>query len=355
MFASGDRRMIPFSVLDLCPIPEGATAADALRNALDLARRAEALGFERYWLAEHHNMPGIASAATAVVIGYVAGGTSRIRVGSGGVMLPNHSPLVIAEQFGTLASLYPGRIDLGLGRAPGTDMLAARAMRRDLGAAAERFPHDVIELRALFAPATPGQPIRAVPGEGLEVPLWLLGSSLFSAQLAALLGLPFAFASHFAPDLMSQALHLYRTRFEPSAQLERPYAMLTVNVLAAPTDAEARRHFTSLQQSFVNLRRGAPGRVPPPVDDMDTLWSAEEKAGVEHALRHSFVGSPATVQRGLEAFLEATQPDELMLTAHVYDHAARLRSLELAAALRRSMSNIATHRTKGFDDLGASS
>jgi len=329
--------LIQFSVLDLCPIPEGASAADALHHSLALARKAEALGFCRFWLAEHHNMPGIASAATAVVIGYVAGGTSRIRVGAGGVMLPNHSPLVIAEQFGTLAALYPGRIDLGLGRAPGTDLLAARAMRRNLAEAAERFPQDVLELRALFAPAAPGQRLRAVPGEGLQVPLWLLGSSTFSAQLAALLGLPFAFASHFAPELMAQALHLYRTRFEPSAQLERPYAMLTVNVLAAATDAEARRHFTSLQQSFVNLRRGVPGRVPPPVDDMDARWSPGEKAGIEQALRHSFVGSAATVRRGLQEFLDATQPDELMITAHVYDQAARLRSLEIVAELRNEL------------------
>jgi luciferase family oxidoreductase group 1 len=326
--------MIPFSILDLSPIPQGATAAEALRRSLELARTAERLGYLRFWLAEHHNMPGIASAATAVVIGYVAGGTRTIRVGSGGVMLPNHSPLVVAEQFGTLASLYPGRIDLGLGRAPGTDMATARALRRDAAMSAEQFPQDVQELQAYLAPVQPGQRIRAIPGAGLEVPIWLLGSSLFSAQLAALLGLPFAFASHFAPGDMMPALEIYRRRFEPSAQLERPYAMLGVNVLAAETDAEARRQFTSVQQSFINLRRGMPGQVPPPIDDIEAYWTPVEKAGVAQALACSFVGSAATVEQGLRAFIEATQPDELMLTAHIYDQAARLRSLEIVAEVR---------------------
>lgn len=330
--------MIPFSILDLAPIPLGATAATALANTLALARRAEALGYRRYWLAEHHNMPGIASAATAIVIAHVAGGTRTIRVGSGGVMLPNHSPLVVAEQFGTLASLYPGRIDLGLGRAPGTDMQTARALRRDAVDSADQFPQDVLELQGYFAAAQQGQHLRAVPGEGLEVPIWLLGSSLFSAQLAAMLGLPFAFASHFAPDLMRQAVDIYRSRFEPSRQLDRPYVMLAANVIAADTDAEARRQFTSQQQSFVNLRRGTPGQVPPPIDDIDSFWSPAERAMVERSLAVSFVGSPDTVQRGLAAFIDDLRPDELMITAHLHDQPARLRSIELVAELKTHLS-----------------
>ena len=326
--------MIPFSILDLCPIPKGASAAVALRNTLELAQHAESLGYKRYWLAEHHNMPGIASAATAIVIGYVAGGTETIRVGSGGIMLPNHSPLVVAEQFGTLASLFPGRIDLGLGRAPGTDMLTARALRRDMEDSAGQFPQDVQELQHYFADAEPGQRIHAVPGAGLDVPIWLLGSSLFSAQLAAVLGLPFAFASHFAPDLMRQALDIYRSRFEPSRQLDRPYAMLGANVLAADTDAQARYQFTSQQQSFINLRRGSPGQVPPPIDDIDAYWSSAEKAMVERSLAVSFVGSPDTVERGLAAYVDSLKPDELMITAHIYDQAARLRSIDLIAQVR---------------------
>ena len=333
--------MIPFSVLDLSPIPKGASAADALRNTRALAQQAERLDYHRYWLAEHHNMPGIASAATAVVIGHVAGGTSTIRVGSGGIMLPNHSPLVIAEQFGTLASLYPNRIDLGLGRAPGTDMATAQALRRDAMTSADAFPQDVQELQHYFAAPEPRQRIRAVPGAGLEVPIWLLGSSLFGAQLAAMLGLPFAFASHFAPDAMMQALELYRSRFEPSPQLERPYAMVTVNALAADSQTEARRQFTSQQQSFVNLRRGMPGQVPPPIDDMETYWSAAERAMVEHALVYSFVGTAETVEQGLQTFLDATQPDELMVTAHIYDQSARLRSLELIAQVRDRLGSAA--------------
>ena len=326
--------MPPFSILDLAPIPEGGTPADALHNSLRLAQQAEALGYRRFWLAEHHGMAGIASAATSVVIGYIAGGTRTIRVGSGGIMLPNHAPLVVAEQFGTLASLYPERIDLGLGRAPGTDQLTARALRRDLTTRAEDFGYDIQELQSYFAPALPGQRICAVPGEGLKVPIWLLGSSLYGAQLAALLGLPYAFASHFAPDEMMRALHLYRSTFRSSAQLDRPYAMLTVNVFAADSDAAARHHFTSLQQAFLNLRRGRPGKVPAPVDDLDSLCSPEEKAGLEHALRYSFVGSAATVEQGLREFLAQTQPDELMIAGHFYDHAARLRSLEIGAQVR---------------------
>ncbi len=330
--------MVPFSVLDLSPIIAGGDAALALRNTLDLARHAERLGYRRYWLAEHHNMRGIASAATAVVIGHVAGGTSTIRVGSGGIMLPNHAPLVIAEQFGTLESLYPGRIDLGLGRAPGTDQVTARALRRYLAGGADSFPQDVLELQAYFRPAEPGQAVQAVPGAGLNVPIWLLGSSLFSAQLAAVLGLPFAFASHFAPDHLGEALQLYRGRFRPSVQLDRPYAMLGVNVFAAATDAEARRHFTSLQQAFVNLRRGTPGQLPPPVDGTDGLWSAMEQAGLEHSLRHAVVGSPETVRRGLAAFIAETQVDEIMVTAQMFDHAARLRSFEIVAEVRDALA-----------------
>ena len=326
--------MIPFSILDLSPIPKGASAAVALRNTLELAQHAEGLGYKRYWLAEHHNMPGIASAATSIVICHVAGGTRTIRVGSGGIMLPNHSPLVVAEQFGTLASLFPGRIDLGLGRAPGTDMLTARALRRDMEDSAEQFPQDVQELQHYFSESEAGQRIRAVPGTGLDVPIWLLGSSTFSAQLAAMLGLPFAFASHFAPDLMREALDIYRSRFEPSKQLNRPYAMLGANVLAADTDAQARYQFTSQQQSFINLRRGSPGQVPPPIDDIDAYWSPAERAMVERSLAVSFVGSVDTVERGLSSFVDSLKPDELMITAHIFDQAARLRSIELIARVR---------------------
>jgi luciferase family oxidoreductase group 1 len=323
--------MVPFSILDLSPIAQGSTAADALQRTLDLARHAERWGYRRYWLAEHHNMPGIASAATAVAIAYVAGGTSSIRVGSGGVMLPNHAPLVIAEQFGTLESLFPGRIDLGLGRAPGTDPLTARALRRGLPNSADTFPHDVMELQAYFSPAEPGQAVRAVPGAGLAVPIWILGSSLFSAHLAAALGLPYTFASHFAPDDLAEALQLYRSEFRPSAALKQPHAMAAIGVCAADTDAQAARLFTSIQQSFVNLRRGAPGPLPPPVESMEGRWTAMEKAGVEHAFREAVVGSPATVGRGIAAFLERTGVDELMVTGAVFDHAARLRSFEIAA------------------------
>ena len=326
--------MIPLSILDLSPIPQGATAAAALRNSLDLAQHAEAWGYHRFWLAEHHNMPGIASAATSVVIGYIAGGTKAIRVGSGGIMLPNHSPLVIAEQFGTLASLYPDRIDLGLGRAPGTDQPTARALRRNMSDTSDKFPQDVEELQSYFEPATPNQKIRAVPGAGLRVPIWLLGSSLFSAQLAAELGLPFAFASHFAPADMMQALQLYRAQFKPSKQLDRPYAMLGLNVVVAETDAQARYIFSSVQQAFTNLRRGTPGQIPPPIDDIDSYWSPQEKASASMTLLCSAVGSPDTVERGVLRFIELTQPDEIITTAHIYDHAARLRSFELLAEIR---------------------
>jgi luciferase family oxidoreductase group 1 len=323
--------MIPFSILDLSPIAEGATAGDALRRSLDLAQHAEQWGYNRYWLAEHHNMTGIASAATAVVIGYVAGGTRTIRVGSGGVMLPNHSPLVIAEQFGTLASLYPDRIDLGLGRAPGTDPVTAQALRRDPVASADRFPEDVQELQAYLEPLHAGQRIQAVPGTGLQIPIWLLGSSLFSAQLAALLGLPFAFASHFAPADLVDALHLYRRKFKPSRQLDQPYAMIGVNVFAADTDREAQRQFTSVQQAFINLRRGTPGPVPAPIDNITEYASEFELTQIEQSLAYSAVGSAETVQRKLRGILEETKPDELMLAGHFYEHAARLRSFQLAA------------------------
>ena len=324
----------PFSVLDLSPIVEGGSAAEALRNTLQLARHAESLGYTRYWLAEHHNMTGIASAATAVVIGHVAAGTRTIRVGSGGIMLPNHSPLVVAEQFGTLESLFPGRIDLGLGRAPGTDQLTSRALRRDLATSADQFPQDVLELQAYFDAAEPGQQIRAVPGVGLKVPLWILGSSLFGAQVAAMFGLPFAFASHFAPDALLPALEIYRRHFKPSQQLTKPYAMVAANIIAADTNAEAQRLFTSLQQAFIKLRRGNPGPLPPPIDDIDAWASPVETAGLNHSLIYSFVGAPETVARGVKSFLKTTQADELIVSGHIFDPAARLRSYELAARVR---------------------
>jgi len=328
--------MTPISVLDLAPVTQGATPGDALRNARDLARHAERLGYRRYWLAEHHNMVGIASAATAVAIGYVAEGTRTIRVGSGGIMLPNHAPLVIAEQFGTLASLYPDRIDLGLGRAPGTDQRTLAALRRD-PAAADEFPQDVLELQALLAPAQPGQAVRAVPGEGTEVPLWILGSSTFGAQLAAMLGLPYAFASHFAPDALTQALGVYRARFKPSKQLDRPHAMVGVNVVAAETDAEARRLFTSIQQSFANMFRGTRGRLQPPIDDIETYWTPAEKAQASRMLACSFVGSRETIRAGLEQFIERTGADELMVACAVFDHAARVRSYEILAEVQKAL------------------
>jgi luciferase family oxidoreductase group 1 len=322
--------MIPFSVLDLSPIVAGSDAAQSFRNTLDLARHAERWGYHRYWLAEHHNMVGIASAATSIVIAHVAAGTSSIRVGSGGIMLPNHAPLVIAEQFGTLESLYPGRIDLGLGRAPGTDRVTIQALRRD-PTSADSFPRDVAELQAYFGEPVPGQLVRAVPGAGLRVPIWLLGSSTFSAQLAAMLGLPFAFASHFAPDQMLAALDLYRSNFQPSEALASPYAMLGVSVVAADTDEEAHRLSTSLQQQFLALQRGRPVQLQPPVDTMDGRWSEWEKSAVERTLRHAIVGGPETVRRGLDAFIARTHADEMIVTAHIYDHVARLRSYEIVS------------------------
>jgi len=324
--------MTPLSILDLVPVPEGATPGDALRNSLALAQAAERLGYTRYWVAEHHNMTGIASAATSLVIGYLAAGTTTLRLGAGGVMLPNHSPLVIAEQFGTLQALYPGRIDLGLGRAPGTDQRTARALRRDMQSA-DDFPADVQELQRLLGPVQPGQAVQAVPGGGSNVPLWILGSSHFGAQLAAALGLPYSFASHFAPDALYDALALYHQNFRPSAQQAKPHAMLGVNVVVADTDEQARRLFTSQQQAFVELLRGARGRYKPPLDDIEAYWTPAEKAHVSHMLRCSFVGSPQTVKQGLEAFVADTRADELMVVTAVFDAAARVRSYELLAGV----------------------
>lgn len=333
--------MTALSVLDLSPIVEGSNASQSLANSLDLARHAERLGYRRYWLAEHHNMPGIASAATSVVIAHVAGGTTTIRVGAGGIMLPNHSPLVIAEQFGTLNALHPGRIDLGLGRAPGTDMGTARALRRNLEAGADSFPQDVVELMGYFQPAEDGQRIRAVPGEGEQVPIWILGSSLYGAQLAAMLGLPYAFASHFAPAELDHALEIYRSRFQPSKQLDKPYVMLGLNVFAAPSDAEARLLFTSLQQAFVNLRTGRPGRLPPPVDGFERDLDPMAKTMLGQALSCAVVGAPETVRQGIAAFVQRTGADELMVTAQIFDHAARVQSFEILADVHKSLSEAA--------------
>jgi luciferase family oxidoreductase group 1 len=323
--------MAILSVLDLSPVPEGSTAGQSLKNTLDLARHAERLGYNRYWLAEHHNMPGIASAATSVVIGHVAAGTKTIRVGAGGIMLPNHSPLVIAEQFGTLAALHPGRIDLGLGRAPGTDMLTARALRRNLDAGVDNFPQDVVELINYFAPAEPGQRVRAVPGEGEDVQVWVLGSSTYGAQLAAMLGLPYAFASHFAPAEMSQAIEIYRSRFQPSERLAKPRLMLGLNVVAADTDAEAQLLFSSLQQAFVNLRTGRPSRLQPPLPGYRESLPANARAMLEEVLSCAAIGSRETVRQGLDAFIARTGADELMITSNIFDHQARMRSYQLTA------------------------
>ncbi|MES2440756.1 MAG: LLM class flavin-dependent oxidoreductase [Verrucomicrobiota bacterium] len=330
--------MIPFSVLDLAPIIAGGDASLAFRNTLDLARHAEDFGYHRFWLAEHHNIPGVASAATSVVIGHVAGGTSRIRVGSGGVMLPNHAPLVIAEQFGTLEALYPGRIDLGLGRAPGGDQITARALRKNLGRSGDTFPYDVRELQGYFLPAAKGQELRAVPGAGLEVPLYLLGSSDFSARLAAELGLPFAFASHFAPDYLNTALQLYRQDYQPSKTNPRPHAIVGVNVFAAETDEEARLLFTSLQRQFLNLIRGNPGELQPPDTALGLQWSLVEDAHLQRMTRYSLVGSAETVRRGVAELIRQTAADEIMATAQIFDHAARLRSFEIFSEVMKSLA-----------------
>ncbi|GAA5122061.1 LLM class flavin-dependent oxidoreductase [Luteolibacter yonseiensis] len=329
--------MIPYSVLDLAPIIEGGDAGLAFRNTLDLARHAEKWGYHRYWLAEHHNIPGVASAATSVVIGHVAGGTSKIRVGSGGIMLPNHAPLVIAEQFGTLEALYPGRIDLGLGRAPGGDQVTARALRRNLGSSGDTFPQDVLELQGYFRPTVKGQPLQAIPGAGLEVPLYLLGSSDFSARLAAELGLPFAFASHFAPDYLQTALQIYRKNYQPSERNPEPHAMVGVNVFAAETDEEARHLFTSLEQQFLNLIRGNPGAIRPPVDDMRLRWSVAEEQHVRRMTHYSLVGSAETVRGKAEDLIRETGADEIIATAQIHDHGARLRSFEIFSEVMRSL------------------
>lgn len=329
---------IPFSVLDLSPINEGATARDALLNTLSLAQTVENLGYKRFWLAEHHNMPGIASAATSVVIGYVAGGTSKIRVGSGGIMLSNHAPIVIAEQFGTLESLFPGRIDLGLGRAPGTDRPATVALRRTLQTDGEDFPEQLAELRFFFQKPVENQKVQAVPGAGLNIPIWLLSSSGFSAQLAGVLGLPFAFAAHFSPEYTLPSLELYRKTFQPSEDLQKPYAMVALNVIAAETDAEAEFLATSQYQSFLNLIRNKPGKIPPPVENMDTIWDEREKALVASRTGGSIIGSRETVKRKLEEFLERTKADELMINAMIYDHEARLHSYKIVAEIWQEKS-----------------
>lgn len=328
--------MIPLSVLDLAPIVQGSNAAQALRNSLDLARHAEQWGYRRFWLAEHHGMPGVASAATSIAIAHVAGGTSTIRVGAGGIMLPNHSPLVIAEQFGTLESLFPGRVDLGLGRAPGSDQIVSRALRRP-PEAADTFPQDVVELMTYFAPAAAGQRVHAVPGVGLEVPIWILGSSLYGAQLAAELGLPYAFASHFAPAMLLEAAELYRSRFRPSAKLERPYFMLGVNIIAADIDAEARRLFTSLQQAFVNIRRGRPAPLPPPVSVDALALTPMDELGLAQMLSYSIVGASEVVKRGLEEVVAQTAADEIIVASQIYDHGARLHSYEIAIEAARAV------------------
>ncbi|QFU30323.1 LLM class flavin-dependent oxidoreductase [Brevundimonas sp. Bb-A] len=329
--------MIPFSVLDLSPIVEGGDARRAFDETLALAQAADRLGYQRFWLAEHHNMPGIAATATAIVIGHVAAGTERIRVGSGGVMLPNHAPLVVAEQFGTLETLYPGRIDLGLGRAPGTDGATARALRRYFEGA-DHFPRDVVELIQWFEPAAENQPVRAVPGAGLRVPIWLLGSSLFSAQLAGQLGLPYAFASHFAPELLLEALALYRRNFTPSDRLAAPHAMAVLNVFAAETDAEGVRLATSMQQSFARLSTGKPGRLPPPVDDIAAVLTPQQIESARSRLTYSAVGGPEAVQKQLSDFIALTQVDELMITGMMFDKAARIRSLEIVAEARERLA-----------------
>ncbi len=330
--------MTPLSVLDLSPILQGSDASQSFKNSLDLAQHAERWGYKRFWLAEHHNMPGVASAATAVVIGHVAAGTKTIRVGAGGIMLPNHAPLVIAEQFGTLEALFPGRIDLGLGRAPGTDQLTARALRRTLVGDEDRFPRDVMELLAYFAPVGPNQQIQAVPGGGLNVPVWILGSSLFGASLAAAAGLPFAFASHFAPAQLDEAMDLYRERFRPSEYLDKPYAMAALSIVAADTDAEAKYLFSSLQQAFVRMRTGQPGPLPPPVEGFEDSLHPADKAMIAHSLSCAVVGGPETVRKGLAAFAERTGAQELMVTAQVFDHAARLKSFEIAAQARDALA-----------------
>ena len=328
---------IPYSILDLSPIPQGFTATDALNNSRDLAQHAEKWGFTRYWMAEHHNMTGNASSATAVALCYVAAGTSTIRIGSGGIMLPNHAPLVIAEQFGTLASLFPGRIELGLGRAPGTDQMTARALRRDLQSSSDQFPQDVQELQFYFDDVQPGQAVKAIPGAGLHVPIWILGSSTYGAQVAAHFGLPYAFASHFAPEALMQALHAYKTLFKPSSQQAKPHAGVGVNIVAADTDKEAHYLFTTHQQHATRMRRNTRGQLPPPIDDIETFWTPYEKVSVSEQLSCSVVGSLETVRRGLQDLVEKTGADELIMAGQIFDHKARLRSFEIAAQAAREV------------------
>ena len=328
---------VPFSLLDLAPVPQGQSARDAFHHSLDLAKLAEARGYHRYWLAEHHNMTGIASAATSVLIGYLAAHTSTLRLGSGGVMLPNHSPLVIAEQFGTLDALYPGRIELGLGRAPGSDQRTMMALRRHMSGDIDNFPRDVNELVEWFDARDPNPAVRPVPGYGAKIPVWLLGSSLYSAQLAAQMGLPFAFASHFAPDMLLQALHLYRSQFKPSSRLEKPYAVVCINIVAADSNRDAEFLFTSMQQAFVKLRRGEAGQLPPPVESMENIWSPAEQYGVQQALGMSLVGDKAKVRHGLLSILRETEAGEIMVNGQIFDHQARLHSFDLAMQVRESL------------------
>lgn len=330
---------VPFSLLDLAPIPQGSQPRDAFHRSLDLARLAEKRGYHRYWLAEHHNMTGIASAATSVLIGYLAANTETLRLGSGGVMLPNHSPLVIAEQFGTLETLYPGRIDLGLGRAPGSDQRTMMALRRHMSGDIDNFPRDVNELVSWFDATDPNPAVRPVPGYNAKIPVWLLGSSLYSAQLAAQLGLPFAFASHFAPDMLFQALQLYRAQFKPSARLEKPYAMVCINIIAADSNRDAEFLFTSMQQAFVKLRRGETGQLPAPIENMDSFWSPAEKYGVQQALSMSLVGDKAKVRHGLISLLRETQADEIMVNGQIFDSEARIHSFDLAMDVHESLKS----------------
>jgi len=328
---------IPYSILDISPIPQGFTAADALRNSLNVAQHAEKWGYTRYWVAEHHNMTGNASSATAVLIGYIASGTSRIRVGSGGIMLPNHAPLVIAEQFGTLESLYPGRIELGLGRAPGTDQMTARALRRDLLGSDDRFPQDVRELQHYFGPIQDGQVVKAIPGANTNVPIWILGSSLYGAQLAAHFGLPYAFASHFAPDQLLEAMSMYRELFKPSDELAAPYSAFVMNVVAADTDEEAWHLFTTLQQNAVRMRRNTRGQLPPPIASLDEFCEPHEQAAASHQLQCSIVGSLETVKKGMRHWLDKTGANEIICTGQIFDHQARLKSFEIAAQAAQSL------------------
>lgn len=333
--------LVPYSILDISPIPQGFSASDALRNSLELAQHAEHWGYKRYWVAEHHNMTGNASSAPAVLIGYIASGTTRIRVGSGGVMLPNHAPLVIAEQFGTLACLYPGRIELGLGRAPGTDQMTARALRRDLQGSDDRFPQNVMELQHYFGPAQEGQAVKAIPGAGTEVPIWILGSSLYGAQLAAHFGLPYAFASHFAPEQLLEAMTIYRNQFKPSAQLAKPYCAFLMNVVAAQTDEEAVYQFTTLQQHVIRMRRNTRGQLPPPIENLDVFCDPHEKATAASALQCSAVGSLATVRGRMQHWLDLTGADEIVMTGQIYDHQARLQSFEIAAKAAQGLQRAA--------------